>query len=270
MSLYRSSSPETLGAAETFLRPSLIGTTGTALARSAPGIWDRGPALRISAARGGISSATFERVLGGANAMAIGLPDGPFEVFQFAEAVPVEPGVWDLSIRLRGQAGTDAVMPDLWPVGSTVVLLDGAPQQVGLSKAMRGRPMHYRYGPSSRPPSDEVFVQEERAFDGEGLRPLAPVHLRCVRGVDGAHLAWVRRTRFDGDDWGEDVPLNEAREAYRIRVVRGDTVLRQADVAEPAWTYDAVAQSEDGDGVQVEVAQLSEVFGPGRWAAFEM
>ena len=268
--LHSGPTADAVGAPQTFLRPSLIGTAETPLPKAPSGSWDRGPALRIKAARGGLSSADVDMVLGGANVMAIGLPEGPFEVFQFTEAKPVAPDCWELRGRLRGQAGTDAIMPDEWPIGSTVVLLDGAPEQIDLSLASRGRPVHYRYGPGGRPVSDDVFTDVERTFDGEGLRPLAPVHLKWR--TDGGDLVfgWVRRTRIEGDAWGEEGPLGEAREAYRVTVRRGTDTLRWEDVAGTAWTYRAAERIADGPDVEVQVAQLSERFGPGRPATSKL
>ena len=263
VSLYSSHLPLAIGLPQTFMRPSLIGVTETELRAAPSGVWDRGPALRIRAARGGISSAGANDLFDGANAMAIGRPEGPFEVFQFAEAIPVGPDRWELRLRLRGQAGTDAVMPEAWPEGSTVVLLDGAPEQVRMAPAQRGRAMNYTYGPTSRPAFDDVFSTVERTFDGEGLRPLAPVHLRAVPQGDAVEIAWIRRTRIEGDAWRESVPLGESFERYRVTVRRGGVDLRRVDVAEPRWVYGASARAEDGPDVRIEVSQLSETFGAG-------
>ena len=271
ITLMRSADPETLGTGRAFLRPSLIGVTETELSRAAPGIWDYGPALQIHSARGGLQSRDPAAVLGGANAMAIGAVTGPFEVFQFVEAAAVGAGRWKISGRLRGQAGTDAVMPDVWPAGSTVVLLDGSPEQIDLPPELLGRPMHYRYGPSDRPPSDEVYRTEERSFLGEALRPLAPVHLRTWRdGGDDLLVGWTRRTRIDGDAWREEVPLAETAERYRVRVVRAGDLLRVEDVSVPLWTYRAEDRIADGSGTRVEVSQVSETFGPGHWAGVDL
>ena len=270
VSLRSSLYPFGSGLPQQFLKPALIGRTETELKRASAGIWDRGAPLRIHAGRGGISSADLDMLLDGANAMAIGSPEGPFEIFQFAHAQPISVDRWDLSLRLRGQAGTDAVMPDTWPVGSTVVLLDGAPEQVRLSPTQRGRTLYLRYGPGDRPVFSDVHQDAVRSFAGEGLRPLAPVHLRAVDQDDGLSISWVRRTRTDGDAWREDVPLGEARERYRVRVLRNGSVLRSEDVSEPGWEYATDARRIDGDGVRVEVAQLSDVFGEGRWAWIDL
>ena len=71
-----------------------------------------------------------ETLLAGGNLAAIG--DGSvnnWEIFQFQQADLVAPDTYDLSLRLRGQFGTDALVPDNWPVGSTFVLLNGVPNQ---------------------------------------------------------------------------------------------------------------------------------------------
>ena len=201
-------------------RPAVIGRTLSPLRRTASGLWDRGPAIRVELVRGALASADEAAVLAGANAAAIG--DGSaelWEIFQFARAVPVAPRVWDLSLRLRGQAGTDAMTPEVWPEGSVLVLLDGAPRQIGLPRSARGLDRHYRIGPASRPYDDASYRHRVAAFEGIGLRPYAPTHLRARRQGGDLVVTWVRRTRIDGDGWGRgDVPLGEAREAYLVRV----------------------------------------------------
>ena len=109
----------------------------------------------------------------------------------------------------------------------------------------------------------------EESFDGNGLRPYAPVHLRAAHHSGDIQLSWTRQTRVDGDSWDlEDVPLGEESEAYVLRVSNEGTVLRETRVATPAWVYSAAAQAEDAAiGVlQFSVAQVSARYGPGRWA----
>jgi hypothetical protein len=249
-------------------RGAVVGITETPLVRAASGVWDRGAALRVQVAGGTLSSATVASVLAGANAAVIGT-DGTddWEVFQFAEAVLVAPDTYELTMRLRGQAGTDALVPEVWPVGSRFVLLDAAVGQIDLPASLRGVARRYRIGPASRAFDDPSYVEEERAFAGVGLRPYAPVHLKARRDADGAlRMSWVRRTRIDGDLWdGTDVPLGEATEAYVVRVLQGGVILREAAVTGPEWTYGAAQQVQDGatTSFEVAVAQLSDRFGPG-------
>ena len=247
---------------------TVLGETESALSAAAPGVWDRGPALRVRVWGGTLSSASAEQVLNGANAAAIGdgTPDN-WEVLQFAEARLVGEGTYELAMRLRGQAGTDAAMPAVWPAGSRLVLLTRAVVQIDLPETARGVVRHYRVGPARRGYDDASYRHAQVAFDGIGLRPYAPVHLRLRASTDGSRVvSWVRRTRIDGDSWvPADVPLGEETERYLVRVMAGARVLRQAEVATPGWTWSAADRAADmASGADaLAVAQLSARFGPG-------
>jgi hypothetical protein len=249
-------------------RAAIVGITETPLAAAKAGTWDRGAPLRLRVSEGGLSSAELGAVLAGANVAAVGADGGEdWEVFQFAQAVLVAPETYELSMRLRGQAGTDALMPDEWPVGSRVVLLDGAVRQIDLPPSLRGVSRRYRVGPASLPLDDPDFVDAESAFAGVGLRPYAPVHVAASRLPDGAvSVAWIRRTRVDGDLWdGLEVPLGESSEAYLVRIRKAGLLLREVTVAAPAFIYSFAMQLADGAVApfELEVAQISERFGPG-------
>jgi hypothetical protein len=120
--------------------------------------------------------------------------------------------------------------------------------------------------------SDPSWRHREATFRGIGLRPYSVCHLRARPGTDGLSLAWVRRTRIDGDSWtGLDVPLGEDREAYLVRVTRNGATLREAEVGAPAWAYTGSMRAEDGLGpVNIEVAQISDRFGPGPFRSVEV
>ena len=61
------------------------------------------------------------------------------------------------------------------------------------------------------------------------------------------------------------MPLGEAYEAYRVRVLDGGQVVREETVSMPGWTYDAATRAGDGVGLPftVEVAQMSDLYGAG-------
>lgn len=165
-------------------------------------------------------------------------------------------------------------MPEVWPVGSWVVLLDKTPVQVALTSAQRRIARHYRIGPARRGYDDPSYVHRIEAFDGNGLRPYSPCHLRVEATLSGdMRLSWVRRTRIDGDDWDlVEVPLGEEREAYRVRVIQAGSVLREVSVDVPEWTYSAAMQSADGLAApaRLEVAQVSARYGPGPAAGLDL
>ncbi len=246
-----------------------LGVTESDLAPAQPGLWDRGAALKVRLVHGTLSSQADVDVLNGRNLMAIG--DGSarnWEIFQFEQAVLLPDGTYELSKRLRGQAGTDGLAKQVWPTGSIVVALDPLPVEIGLPSGSRGLARHYLIGPSNRPISDPVYEHIVEAVDGVALRPFAPAHLRVRKLANGEIEArWVRRTRVDGDSWqGMDVPLGEETEQYLVRVWAGGAMLREAVVGQANWTYGPNEQALDGGvsgPIVVQVAQLSTQFGPG-------
>ncbi|WP_417807587.1 baseplate megatron protein TIM-barrel domain-containing protein [Thioclava sp.] len=251
-------------------RRSVIGQTQNALNAAQTGLWDRGTALRVKLAWGTLSSVSEEAVLGGANAMAIG--DGSsdnWEIFQFCEATPVESGIYDLSLRLRGQLGSNGLMSQVWPKGSVVVLLTGGVDQILLPSSLRNLARHYRIGSASRAYDDASYVHTVQAFSGIGLRPYSPCHLEAKVSANGWDIRWIRRTRIGGDDWsGYDVPLGEASERYLVRVMEGAQIRRELEVSGPQWSYTQAQKSADGivAGFEVAVAQISDIYGPGLFA----
>jgi len=267
VAVYSAASDEGYALQEVISGQAIIGLTETPLMRASAGIWDEGRPLRVNLIDGLLESRQREALLNGANLAAIGDgTPGNWEVFQFADAALQETGVYSLSGRLRGQLGTDANMPDVWPEGSMFVLLDQRIYQTGLSRAERRVAKHYRIGPATRGYDDPSFVHQVRAFEGNGLRPYAPAHLKMVKSASGDRFSWIRRTRVDGDDWaGLDVPLGGESESYLVQVFTGGASLREDVVTSPNWTYSAEMQATDGVGVgyDMQVAQVSASFGPG-------
>lgn len=247
-------------------RPATIGALLDPLPAASPGLW-MPHEVRVRLSTGSLQSREERDVLGGANVAALrDGTDGDWEVIQFRTATLVSPGVYQLGGLLRGQAGTDWLIPDRWPAGTSFVALDGAVQQIVLPGSMRGVERHYRVGPMKRAYDDPSYLHLTEAFEGVGLRPYAPTHLNVVRLADGGlRLRWTRRTRVDGDSWlGLDVPLGEEREQYLLQVLQGETVLREEMVDAPEFDYSRVSQISDGDtATAFAVAQISSRFGPG-------
>lgn len=254
---------------------SVIGVTESPLVAARPGVWDEGAPLQVRLISGALETREAAAVLNGGNLIAIGDgTSGKWEMLQFREAELIAPDTYWLSGRLRGQLGSDALMPTVWPAGSWIVLLDKAPVQIGLTSAQRRIARHFRIGPARRGYDDPSYVHRVEAFDGNGLRPYSPCHLRvCELAGGDLRASWVRRTRIDGDDWGlSEVPLGEEREAYQIRVMQAGVVLREVTVNGPVWTYSAAMQTADGLAfpARLEVSQVSARFGPGLAAGIDL
>lgn len=255
-------------------RSTIAGTLESPLFKAKPGLWDRSGPLRIRLGAGALSSSDSTAVFNGANVAAIGAgDDGLWELLQFRDATLIEPDVWEIGLRLRGQQGTDAVVPDVWPEGSLFVLLDGGPVQIELPSSARGLERHYRIGPASRSLDDRAFVSRQVAFRGIGLRPYSPSHLRSEWTETGRKITWIRRSRLDADSWeGLDVPLGEAAETYLLRILDPSGVKREVTLQTPEFHYSDEMQVSDGISTDrfVEVAQVSERFGPGPFARIEL
>ena len=259
---------------KTLGQPAVIGVTETEMLASAPGRWDRGAGLRVRIDSGAIFSATELAVLSGANIAAIG--DGSaanWEVFQFVNATLVGPKTYEISLRLRGQAGSDGVTPVAWPVGSSFVLINSALQQIDLPLSARGLPRYYRIGPASKGYDNAATVLRIEQFDGIGMRPYPVSHL-TVAGLPGGDLAvkWIRRTRIDGDSWqSAEVPLAENSESYVVRALQGTVIKREVTVLGANWTYTSAQQAADAvfGTITLAVAQISERFGAGPFRSIQ-
>ncbi|MDW4496807.1 glycoside hydrolase/phage tail family protein [Sulfitobacter sp. D35] len=268
IALYRSRGGTNFRLQDKIGRRSTIGVTQSVLQAAPAGIYDRGAPLQVQLISGSLSSVDTQEILSGANLAAIGdgSPDG-WELFQFQSAELISKRTYLLRDRLRGQCGSDGVMPVSWPAGSYVVLLDGVPEQIDFRRNLRGVEQHWRIGPARRPLNDPSYVEQVLAFAGNGLRPYRPAHLSALREGNGdLALGWIRRTRIDGDGWDTpEVPLGEENERYAVRVLRNGSVLREVTRSSAGWTYSAADQVSDGavPPFSVEVAQVSASFGAG-------
>jgi hypothetical protein len=212
----------------------------------------------------GLASTPLAAVLAGDNALAVRAPSGAWEIIAFQAAELVAPDVWRLSGLLRGQRD-GAASETMIPTGAPVVLLDEAVVRLDVAAFERGAPLVVRAAPSGGPPSGPAMTEVSTTWTGRALRPLSPAHLRR-RLVDGdLLLAWIRRARLGGDVWEGEVPLSEGVERYRVRVLDGAAVLREAEVSTPAFTYTAAMRTADAPSAaaRIEVVQGSSAYGWG-------
>lgn len=259
----------------TLSRRAVMGQTLTDLPAASAGVWDRGAGLNVRFGQASLSSIDDAALFAGGNTAVILDPAGSAgEVFQFRDAILTGPETWSLSMRLRGQQGTEALMPGMWPAGSTLIVLDGALAQLPAAANLLEGPRLYRVGPASKPVDHGSYIEISHQAGGLALKPFRPSHLRAVRQPDGAlSVTWIRKTRIDGDAWVlPEVPLGEVSEAYLVRVLEAGFLRREVTAGGPFWTYGAAEQAADGVGVPfaVEVAQISDRVGPGHFARIDI
>lgn len=264
--LYLSRSSEDFELVGSVPRPAVVGETLSELPAMSPGLWARGEGVDVKIFGGGLSAKSELAVLNGDNLAALRAPGGDWEIVQFRSAALVGEGVYRLSHLLRGQRGTDAVMPAVTPAGAEFVLLNGDVQPFGLDGQLRGVTLDYRIGPSHKSVSHDSFSDFSATFAGVGYRPYRPAHLRAAISGGDLAVSWVRRSRLDGDAWGGgEAPLGEMAELYRVRISSDGVTLREAEVSTPRHVYTAAEIAADGaaGAVTVSVAQFSDRFGYG-------
>jgi hypothetical protein len=248
----------------TLTKRAVLGETVTSLPSAEPGLW-MPASLDVRLRRGALQSRNASEVLNGANVAAIRTGSSDWEVIQFQSAELIGQNLYRLTNLLRGQAGTDGVMPALWPIGADFVLIDSSVRQIELPLGARGLERHYRVGPAARAHDHDSYIKSVHAFDAVGLRPYAPAHFEARRSGGDIVLRWVRRARVDGDSWqGSDVPLSQTSEQYSVQIFAGNMLVRELTADTPTVTYTAIQQNTDGITGMLEfaVAQVSEQFGP--------
>ncbi|MEP5088960.1 MAG: glycoside hydrolase/phage tail family protein [Paracoccaceae bacterium] len=268
VALYSSLSDQNYKLNQIIAARSTIGTTENEMKFAPSGVWDTSGALQVKLISGALESSVPDAILNGGNLAAIGDgTPGNWELFQFQDAELIAPDTYLLSNRLRGQLGSDGLVPTAWPVGSWFVLLNGAAEQISMSGNLRRLDQHFRVGPARSGLNDPSYQHIVETFDGNGLRPYAPCHLSVSAEAGGDHkLNWIRRTRIDGDPWElPDVPLGEESEHYSVQVHLNNTLVREETVSAPSWVYTTAMRSLDAvvGPYVVSVSQLSARFGAG-------
>ena len=248
--------------------PATIGTTTADLAPGPTSRYDRANVLSVQLDNGELESVTDIALLGGANTAAIQNVDGQWEVIQFRDANLTGTAAYDLSVLLRGQAGSEGAMRDPIATGARFVLLDAAVTQVDMTADEIALKFNWKFGPASRDISHSSYQDQVKGFTGRGLKPLSPVHLRARAVGNDFEISWKRRTRTGGDSWEiSEVPLGEDAEAYEVDILDGPSVKRTLATSVPKAIYSEADQIADFGLAQasytVRVHQLSSVFGRG-------
>lgn len=252
---------------------AIMGRLETALAPGASGRWDQKP-VRVRLSFGALAARDRIEVLAGANAFAVQSADGDWEVAQFETAALEPDGAWTLSGLLRGQAGSEAQALAGAAIGARFIALTPAVEQASFPVDLRGISFDWSAGPEDELPGGANFTSRALVFQARGLKPLSPVHVRARQEGGDIRLLWIRRTRIGGDSWeGEDVPLGEAFERYRVKIyddINGvPTLIRTVETASPDFLYAAADILTDfgpagpGESLTLSIAQLSDVVGEG-------
>jgi hypothetical protein len=196
-----------------------------------------------------------------------------WEIIQFRDCVQDadDEAVFALSGLLRGRKGTDYCTDDHAPYDRFVLLAAADVSYMTFLPADITKTFQVKVASPGQ--TLESLSAQNVTYEGNSLRPYAPVHLAFTKSGADLVLTWERRTRFGGElksgtagvDTGS-VPVNESTEAYQILVKSGPTTLATYDVADArTWTYTAAMQTSDGfgPGAFAVIYQMSELAGRG-------
>jgi hypothetical protein len=164
--------------------------------------------------------------------------------------------------------GTEDAMMEGALAGAAFVVLNSAVTPAGLNANEIGIELHWKMGPTGKDLSSQFFAEKIATGGIRALTPLAPVHLaKQVEANGDAGITWIRRGRLDADNWlAAEIPLGEASEAYRIRILNAaGAKVREASATGPHWIWTNAMQASDGplNPVSIEITQMSEVVGLG-------
>jgi hypothetical protein len=247
---------------------AVIGRTKTMLPPGPVWRWDPNAVLDVEISLGAISSLDDEAALAGGNLFAVKGTNGRWEILAAARAEMIGERTYRLSRLLRGLAGTEPEAGRVVPDGALVVRLDEAVFPLTTDLADLGQSWRYRIGPSGRDHADPAMVELTATVGREALKPLSPVQVTLHRETDGVRIAWIRRTRRNGDGWeAVDVPLAEESERYEIDILRAGSVVRTLTSLQADVLYSTAQEIADFGTPQatlnLRIAQISAVAGRG-------
>nr|WP_230531853.1 hypothetical protein [Microvirga roseola] len=246
----------------------MIGRTLTILPPGPLRRWDPTTVLDVEISSGAVSSIEDEAALAGGNLFAVRGGDGRWEILSAARAEMIGERRYRLSRFLRGLAGSEPEAARTVPAGALVVRLDEAVVPLTTSLQDLGQTWRYRIGPSGRDHADASVVEIAATAGRDAYRPMSPVHVTARREEGGIRIAWIRRTRRDGDGWeAAEVPLAEDAERYETDILRDGVVLRTLASAESALLYPTAQEAADFGAPQsalsLRIAQMSTIAGRG-------
>lgn len=250
------------------LAPARIGQTNAAFGPGPLWRWDYAATLDVTLSEGALASASPESVMAGGNALALVAPDGAIEIVLFREALLVGQNRYRLSGLMRGLGGSEQAAVRILGSGALVIVLDETLADPGLGAEAIGQARSFVVLPAGRDLGDGTQVNLSSSLTGVALRPLAPVHARARREGGGVRISFLRRTRIGGDNWeAYEVPLGEAREAYRLEILDGPAIKRTLDLDAPGYLYPSAEELADFGSsrasLSLRICQISDDTGPG-------
>jgi hypothetical protein len=236
------------------------GNCGNTLPSALTEIMDEGSHLDVTILGGGSLSSVSEDALLNDSTLNLALVGN--ELIQFRDAVETGTNIWRIGGFVRGARNTEYAVAG-HAAGETFLLIGSHVHKRTIGASEIGDTDYYKFssiGFDSSVTGPTITIP----FAANAHRPPAPAHLELSRNAITGDwtISWIRRTRIGGGSVnGQDVPLGETSEAYRIKVMNGAVVVATYNVTSPTMVYSNAEQTVDWGSAQthltVEVCQMS-------------
>lgn len=259
------------GTTENYALLASIGSTGgvthgiakSVLPAAGADVHDLASQLVIQIYNGVLESLTDEEFAANPDSNLLGVirSDGKVEFVQFRDAVLQSDGEYIVSTLCRGTRGTEEYV-DGHAIGDKVILLTSRIGTYDMGAGEIGDTDYYKGVTIGR--SSSLQDPQALEFGAVANKPLRVAHLKLWRdvGTGDWQVTWFRRTRIGGASLdGQDVPLGETSELYRIVILDGATVVETYESTDEEFLYTAALQGTDWGMLQtslsVRVVQVS-------------
>lgn len=230
--------------------PVPMGRAVSPLPPASPAGWDRSSRVEVEllADTMWLESRSEATVLAGANLALLG-----GEIIQFVAAEALGNRRFSLSGLLRGRRGTEAAVVGHASDERFVLLDQAAMLPLSLPLERLGQAIRLRATGSG----DGAAAALPVIVGGAAIRPLAPVHLGWHRAAGTLRFAWIAQSR-SGFGWPDltDVPVGEARLAFRVGLRDAAGPIAEAEVTAPVWIV-----PDRAGPLWLDVAQLGAALG---------
>jgi hypothetical protein len=238
---------------------STWGNCSSTLPDAATDIMDEGSYLDLVLLGGGsLTSVTNDQLLAD-QSVNLGLVGD--ELIQFRDVESLGGGQYRLSGFVRGARNSEYATAG-HVAHETFLLISSRTHKRTVGASEIGDTDYYRIATAGL--DVDTAPTMTLTFAANAHRPPAPAHLELVRdtGTGDWAISWIRRTRTGGSAVnGQDVPLGETSEAYRVKIMNGAVVVATYDVTTSSKLYTSAEQVTDWGGAQthltVEVCQMS-------------
>jgi hypothetical protein len=235
-------------------------THGTCYSVLGPGlatVIDEATELVVEIVSGTLESVTLEELLADGT---LNLAVAGDELIQFRDAIVQSAGQYILRGLLRGVRGTEHAM-STHQAGERFVLCNSMLGIHSMGAGEIGDTDYYKVVTNGFDPADvDPFTED---YTGASHKPYSLVHVTIEREGNDWVIDGLRRTRIGGASFnGQNVPLGETSELYRIKVLDdyGDTMVTKETTSLP-YRYLEADQIADLGGVQndltISICQMS-------------